>query len=781
MALLYTHKIPHPANFSFARRAAWQVEDLGADVFRLREQTARRWKNPSQMGLARRLNGASQHRVEITARGALRVEDPRGRVVLAGEAGATFGRSGEAWMLQLRHQGSDRFYGLGEHAGSLEKTGQRVKFWNTDLIGDYYFDQIRHEHPNPMYVAVPWLVVQRGGVFLGVFVHHPGEVFMDLASNFVWAHGNRSDRQRRSFYVGAPDGAGDVYLVVGPDLRSLTRKFQALVGRSPLPPLWSLGYHQCRWGYGGPRDLRWLDREMRARGIPCSGLWLDIDYMEDYKVFTFSRKLWGDAARVRRELAALKARGRRVVPILDPGVKVERGYEVCEDGLRRGVFCQNKEGRPFVGFVWPGQTYLPDFSRAATRAWWARRVEALARLGVSAAWIDMNDPAVGAVELGDMLFDRGRQPHASYHNQYALGMAEATRAGFLAARPDERPFLLSRSACAGSGRSTAVWTGDNISNWHHLRMSIPVLLGLSLSGLPFAGADVGGFADNSTRALLIAWNKAAFLLPFFRNHNGNAKEVRAQEPWVFGRSAERIIARYVRLRYKLLPYLYQLFVGHERDGDPIMRPLMYEFPGEGRDRQRMEDEFMIGAALLQAPVVREGERTRPVRLPAGARWCSLQDGRWLPGGRTLTVSAGEAATPLFAREGTIVPMRAGQGAETETDLRTVELHVFLAPGSRREAVLDYVADDGLSFGYRRGERTQIRFTAKWEGRGRLAVEARELRRGFGALRVRVVAYAPADTVALKTAARCREGALRAQRWTATGGPLAVRASGWFEV
>lgn len=781
MTLLYTDKIPHPANFVFpGARDALKVSPLGGDVFRLRARRGLGWRNPSQAKIATRISGASAHEVTMLRDGTLRVKDARGRVVLSSVPGATLGRSGPAWLLQFRHERDMQFYGLGEHSRGFEKSGQRVKFWNTDLIADYPFDQIRHDHTNPMYVSVPWIIVKRGNFYAGILVHHPGEVFLDLASNFIWSAEDKADLARRSFYVGAPDGQPDVYLAIGPDLPALTRKLQTLVGRTPLPPLWALGYHQCRWGYAGPRHLNWLDREMRRRGIPCDGLWLDIDYMDRYKVFTLSPREWGSRAKAKRTLAALRRRGRRVVAILDPGVKVERGYEAYEDGLKRGIFCLNREGRPFVGFVWPGQTHFPDFSRTDVREWWKRRVTEFARNGMAGAWLDMNDPATGMVTLESMLFDHGRRPHESYHNQYALGMAQASRAGFLAARPDERPFLLSRSAFISSSRYTAVWTGDNMSNWHHLRMAIPVTLGLGLSGIPFNGADAGGFADDASRELIVAWYKAGFLFPFFRNHNSAL--ARAQEPWTFGKSAGRILAHYVRLRYKFLPYLYQLFVVQEQSGEAILRPLFHDFTDRrSQSLGKIGDQFMVGPALMHAPVLDQGKTTRDVVLPAGCRWFSLLDGRWHQGGQTISVRAPEDATPLFAREGSLVPLRAGQAADQATDLREIELHVFLDEATRGEAACEYSADDGATFAYQRGRRTTVRLRIRNARDGSLALGVEKLRAGFGSLRVRVVSYSSAGQLILATASGGRCLALRPFSWQATGRRLKARATVWFTV
>ncbi|HVU36226.1 MAG TPA: TIM-barrel domain-containing protein [Opitutaceae bacterium] len=773
---MYFNKIQHPANFVFERPTdALVAADLGDDVHRIRSRRHARWKNPSQAVLTAPATGRSAHRVVCGRRGGLKILNSAGRTVLSGVPGATFGRNGDAWLVQFRLEPRMQFYGLGEHSRAFEKSGQRVKFWNTDLIADFAWDEVRLGHPNPMYVDVPWVIVKRGNFFLGLLVHHPGAVFMDLGSNFVWDESNRTDRDRRSFYVGAPDGEPELYLIVGPTLAGLTRKFQRLVGCTPLPPLWALGYQQCRWGYAGPRDLEWLDRELRRRRIPCDGLWLDIDHMDRLKVFTFAPRLWGGPARTRRTLASLASRGRRVVPILDPGVKVEPGYRIHDEGVTQRRFCLGPTGRPYVGFAWPGQTYFPDFSRADVRAWWAAHVAEFARTGAGAAWIDMNDPSTGAAEMDDMRFDRGRQPHAAYHNQYALGMAQATRAGFLAARPEERPFVLSRSAYLSSSRFAAVWTGDNLSNWHHLRLAIPVTLGLALSGIPFCGPDVCGFGLDVTRELAIAWHKLQFLFPFFRNHNSRTE--RPQEPWQFGAAAERILTHYLRLRYKFLPYLYQLFITQEERGDAILRPLFHDFPDRAaQPLAKISDQFLVGPSLMQAPLVIEGADRRGVVLPGGTAWFSLATGRCHDGGQTIEVQAGEDSTPLFVRDGTLLALRPGVPHVAAADLRTIELHAFLRPGTRGGARTTYSADDGISFAYRRGERSTVDFRARLDDSGTLEISAASISRGYGPLSVRIVTYPGVRRVVFVDGKRRQPLATERFAWRATGRELAGRRS-----
>lgn len=811
---MYFHKIPHPANFAFVASAELPsgdaatsgelagphrgdslrltVNPLGRDVFRVAIDGGTWRDHGSQADLAAALPGPSAHRVEFQADGALYVrEAATGRTLLHGVPHAMFGTCGATWLFQFRHEAAMQFYGLGEHSKNLEKSGQRVKFWNTDLFGDFAHCEINQGYANPMYVAVPWVVVKQGNEYVGILVHNPGAVFMDLASNFVWSAANSEDRERRSFYLGAPDGRPELYVIVGPSLPELLRKFQALVGHTPLPPLWALGHHQCRWGYASPRDLATLDAGYREHGVPCDGLWLDIDYMDRYKVFTFAPDHWRDEAEVRRTLAKLARRGRRVVPILDPGVKAEPGYEVCDDGLRAKVFCLNPAGKPYVGFVWPGKTYLPDFSLAEARDWWTARVRSLAALGVAGAWIDMNDPSVGAVELDDMLFERGTRPHAIYHNQYALGMAQATRAGFLEARPEERPFLLSRSAYLSSSRHTAVWTGDNVANWHHLRLSIPISLGLSMSGLPFNGPDVCGFMGDTTPALAVAWYKAGFLFPFVRNHSG--WDTRPQEPWALGLAAARTIAHYIRLRYKLLPYLYQLFVAQEETGDTILRPLFHDFADTPElPLGSISDEFLVGPAILQAPVVEEERNERLVVLPGAgaARWFSGQDGHWFDGGKTFFAKVGAPETPLFLREGAIVPMQPGERTDNRNDLATVELHCFLRADTKGTFSLRYVADDGASFAYRHGVRSSFTVEVSVGADGELRAEFVDVSIGWHPLRVRFVVYDAITAVHARGAGISNPAAgargttlkklkLTPHRWRFTGQPLSAKVSTWL--
>ncbi len=783
---MYFNKIRHPSNFSFGTDYAEphlqlggtavqvHLRSLGEDVFHLELGHPQRW--PVDARVVHMLEDTfcrgqdDTYRLALMADGQLVLRDVTGQTVLAGRSGASLGACGAAWMVQLERTEDMRFYGQGEKTTGLEKTGRRTKFWNADVWADHAMSTIADGQADPQYAAVPYLLIRQGSHWIGILVDHPGAVFMDTGSN--WYFDGRQDAEvPPAVWFGADQGVPAFYLIAGNSAASVTRRLQRLVGVTPLPPLWSLGHHQCRWGYGGVRDLQRLDAAFTAHAFPNDGLWLDIDYMDDYKVFTTNPALFGN---LQADLKSVQDHGRKVVPILDPGVKVQTGYAVAQSGLDAGIFCLNPEGAPYVGFVWPGRTWFPDFSLSAGRDWWAGYARTFRESGFDGAWLDMNDPATGAAEVDDMRFQQGRWDHWTYHNIYGTGMAEATRAGFLQARPDERPFLLARSAAAGSSRYTAVWTGDNISNWHHLRTSIHCTLNLALSGIPFNGPDVPGFGGHADRELAIAWYKAGCLFPFFRNH-ANALTA-DQEPWAFGPAALAVIRHFVRLRYKLLPYTYQLWLQQAADGSAVMRPLFHDYESlDGLALDRIDDQFLIGADLMQAPLVHAGQQQRTVVLPGRQRWMDGGSGIFLDGGRVITANAGSDSTPMYLREGALIPMQPGERTSQHNDLSRIELHAILGRASRMSAQLDYTSDDGATYAFQRGARNVHRLRME-RVENTLHLHITPLQQGWQPLTLQVVGYDGATTLQVHTAQGVSTHALNVAPWRCSGGLLDARIS-----
>ena len=663
-----------------------------------------------QLETGRAVFAAEAGRIELGA-ATLRLE-------LAGFTLATvaagIGACGEALLLNFAIAGVEGCYGFGERTKRLNKLGDSADCLTVDVVSVFRHTYGRDDY-DPTYVAIPWAILNSGARFLGLFFDNPGRAVMDIGK-----------AQPGEFGYQSLSGNTDVYVLAGPGLPEIARRYVALTGRAPLPPLWALGYHQCRWGYQAEMEFRELAAQFAAADVPVSALWYDIDYMDGYRLLTWDRVDFPDPAGLNRDL---KAVGIRAVTIVDPGVKREPGYAVYDNGRERQVFCQTASGREYVGKVWPGDTVFPDFTLETTRIWWSGWLAEFLREGaVDGVWLDMNDPATGYSRTEEMWFQQGAIPHDRYHNQYAHFMAMASRAACDYADPDGRPFLLTRSACAGTQRYSAVWTGDNASTWKHLRMALPCSLNLSLSGVAFNGPDVGGFMDDASAELLVRWHQACCLFPFFRNHS--AKYSRLQEPWQFGPGPLAAIRGAIRTRYRLLPYLYQCFFAHWREGDPIIRPLLYHYSGS--EYSDVDDQYLVGDALLVAPIlhgegqgpeiVRNGVKMqeRSVLLPPGG-WFDLNRGEWVQGGRLIQYAAALDELPLFARDGAVLPYYARPLQNSFMDLRAVELHLFCR---NQPARLDYILDDQETRRYQTGAYGIAHITATMRGE-RLRVEINE--------------------------------------------------------
>jgi alpha-glucosidase len=739
---MHFHKFPHPANFEYPK--ALTPERASATNRGGCSMIARAWVNDIYhihvIGKGWRANhsqtkfhfpqrsaslSGNQTSLHFENDGTIQLRDKKKKVLLSSPKGKFFGQSGAASVFEFSGSHADQFYGMGEKWTGLEHSGKTAKFWNTDVWADFHPESYIHLNPppDPAYVTVPYLILKRMDTYIGFLLDNPAATFISTAPKISISHQLDLLEKPRGFHLGSEEGQPNLFILFGPTLRELTQKLQSLIGATPLPPAWALGYQQCRWGYQSDEDMMNLEAAFTKHEIPVDGFWLDIDYMDRYKVFTISPKKF---AKPKRTLDILNKAGRKVVPIIDPGVKREPGYGVYDRGVENRVFCQNPQGRDYVGYVWPGQTVFPDFSLEKVREWWASEVSAFIRVGFAGAWLDMNDPATGQVENSDMLFDAGRKSHSSYHNQYALGMARATRRGLLEAHPDDRPFLLSRSGYTGSNRYTAIWTGDNYSNYQHLKCAIPTTLNLALSGLPFNGPDIGGFGGDTTPELMMDWFKACFLFPFFRNHTTTGS--RHQEPWAFDKRTLSVVRRYIRLRYRLLPYLYQLFIEHELAGEAILRPLFYDFPDSvALPLGHIDDQFMVGSHIMQAPFVREKQMSREVVLPHGF-WFDIWESKWIAGEQVISVPANAQQTPFFIREGAILPLARLKPSEHQFNAKRVDFHVFLTEDTR--STTRYFFDDGKSFAYKRGVRSAVEITAMRSG-GQIALQTSTSADGFG--------------------------------------------------
>jgi alpha-glucosidase len=625
-----------------------------------------------------------------------------------------FGCNGETVLLQFDIRQASGFYGFGERTKRLNKAGDSLAFWTVDVVAVFPHTYDRDDY-DPSYVAIPLAIIKSDTSYIGLYFDNPGHTLIDIGKT-----------QPGRLQYQSTTGNTDLYLIAGPGLREVVRHFTALTGRAAVPALWSLGYHQCRWSYQSEAELRTLKEQFERFAIPVSALWYDIDYMAGYRLFTWNRERFPTPAALNDEL---KEAGIRTVAIIDPGVKREPGYPVYDSGQQREVFCKTLSGRDYVGRVWPGDTVFPDFTQAPARDWWADWLGTFVRESrLDGVWLDMNDPATGYSNPQDMRFAQGSVAHAHYHNQYAHFMAKASHQAVTTAAPEQRPFLLSRSGWTGTQRYSAIWTGDNVSHWRHLRMAIPCTLNLGLSGVAYSGPDVGGFIGHTTPELLIRWYQTCFLFPFFRNHS--ARNTQPQEPWQFGEPWVTYIRETIKTRYRLLPYLYRCAFHHYLTGDPLLRPLLYEYDDPAYENR--DDQYLVGDALLVAPVLTsEGDgpnvfeqgirkTCRYVALPPGW-WFDLNRGEWLSGGRILSYAAAVDEVPLFVRDGAIIPYYSGPLRNSFMDLQALELHVF---SHARPGRGDYFIDDQITQAYARNQYNTVAIDTAIEA-DRLIVTLRE--------------------------------------------------------
>lgn len=604
----------------------------------------------------------------------LTVRDAEGTVLVADDEGLGVGWDGPEVRNWKALAEGERFFGLGEKTGDLDKRGREWTMWNSDIPG-YTNDT------DPLYQSIPFFLGVRGAATYGLYFNNPHR------STFNLGAGNH-----RYYSFAAERGPLDYFVFAG-TVPEIVESYTALTGRMPLPPRWALGYQQSRWSYYPASEVLRIARTFREKHIPADVLYLDIHYMDGYRVFTWDEDRFPDPEGLLRELEGL---GFKTIVIVDPGVKEDPDYAVAQEGRAGDHFVRYPDGEVYVGSVWPGRSYFPDFSRAATRAWWADRLAALRAQGVDGIWNDMNEPAVWGKAFPTEVVAEGGD-FKRMRNLYGFYMGQAAYEGLRERRPDERPFVLTRAGFAGGQRHTAVWTGDNVASWEHLALGLRMMLGLGLSGVAFNGMDIGGFMGTPSPELYARWVEASTFAPLMRSHTHHGSP--AQEPWSFGEHVEAISRRTIELRYRMLPMLYTLIHEAHRTGAPVMRPLFWHYPDDPTAWHRdWQHQFLVGEHLLAAPVTREGATMQRVYLPAG-RWLDWHTGAAYDGGQTVVVDAPLDRLPLFLSATGIVPTQPVVQHTGETPGGPLTLDVFPAADAGHGELYE---DDGASFAYEDG-------------------------------------------------------------------------------
>ena len=669
--------------------------------------------------------------------------------------------SGTGFNIAKQKRLDDHFFGLGDKPGPLDRLGQSFTMWNTDTFG-------WQESTDPIYKSIPFFIEFHAGQALGVLFDNTWRTWFDF--------GHQTPGQ---YTFGSSDGPVDYYLLYGPTPKQVVEDYAWLTGPAPLPPLWSLGFQQSRYSYASEARVREIADTLRADHIPADAIYLDIDYQEKNRPFTVDPERFPHFSQMIHDLAAQNF---HVVAITDLHIAKlpNAGYAPYDSGIAGDHFVKNPDGTIYSGIVWPGPSVFPDFTRKITREWWGTLYKDFVGEGVAGFWNDMNEPAVFTYPtktMPDNIQHRIDEPgfksrtanHLEIHNVYGMENSRGTYDGLLALKPDVRPFVLTRASYAGGQRYAATWTGDNSSTWNHLRMTVPQLENLGLSGFGLSGADVGGFAGSPSPDLLTKWLEVAAFQPIDRDHA--AKGTRDHEPWVDGPEHLAIRRRYIEERYRLMPYLYTTAEAMSRTGLPIMRPLFLEFPNATSDGHPLDldatGEFLFGPSLLVAASP-SPEEVAPyeVHLPPGIwydYWTGerldrrekiasrdLEQRDTLQQAKPIMITPTLADLPVYVREGTILPIAPLTQSTNEVPQGPLTLRVY--PGQNCSG--DIYQDDGASFAFRTGAYLRLHLTCQQNADGTLAIHIGAQEGSFhpwwSQLRIETFGWVPKQGVAISS-------------------------------
>lgn len=571
------------------------------------------------------------------------------------------------------------YYGLGEKGGSLNKKGTYTENYNTD-------DPETDDNSTMYYKTIPFYVALKENIAYGLFFDNSFRSYFDMGKSC-------GDR----IFFGSVGGQIQYYFMAGHTIKDVIHKYTHLTGRMEMPPLWSLGYQQCRFSYFTQEEVLELVKTFEEKEIPLDVVYLDIDYMDGFRVMTFKTPHFSNAKGLIKEL---EEKGIKVVTIVDPGVKIDEEYGVYKRGKIGGHFTKKLDGELFVGAVWAGDCAFPDFSNKECREWWKSELKYfINEYGISGIWNDMNEPCVFNNDYKTLLetclhnSDCGIIQHKEFHNRYGM---EMSRASYEAQNENgnNRGFSMTRATYAGGQRYSSVWTGDNMSLWSQLRMSISMNANLGISGFSFVGNDVSGFGLDSSEELFIRWSQVGTFLPILRNHSN--MYTRRQEPWAFGSRAEKIVKKTIELRYEIIPYLYDMYYLSHTKGLPIFRPMIMEFQNDINLIDNKE-QFMFGNSILVAPVLYEGERSKVVYLPKG-NWYNYFTNEKFKGGENYQMECQLDEILVFVKEGSIIPTYKTKYKNMEQRPNNILYKIY-----GEKACCKHYFDDGKTKNYLNGE------------------------------------------------------------------------------
>ncbi len=594
------------------------------------------------------------------------------------------------------HQPGEAYYGLGDKPTHMNLRGKRLVNWGTDEYG-------YPVHKDPIYKSIPFYYGLHSGMGYGLFFDNSYKTHFDFAS----------ERQNvTSFW--AMGGDMNYYYIHGPSLLDVSERYALLTGKPEMPPMWSLGYQQSKWSYQPQSQVLDIASTMREKKLPCDVIHIDIDYMDGFRCFTWDKEKFPDPKGM---TASLHADGMKVVVIIDPGIKIDFDYEVFTAALEKDYFCKRADGGYIKGKVWPGDCYFPDFTRPEVREWWASLYKELIQdIGIDGVWNDMNEPALFEVDSktfpDDVRHDYDGNPcsHRKAHNVYGMQMARATHEGQKQWAGNKRTLTITRSCYSGVQRYSAGWTGDNIASWDHVWAAAVQCTRLSISGMSFIGADVGGFIQQPTGELYIRFLQIGMFHPFFRTHSSG--DHGDQEPWSFGEQYTDYARSNIEMRYKLLPYLYTSFFQCASKGTPFLKPLAWESQTDSQCIHSNE-VTIVGDHILTAPVISPDVKGRTVYLPPGG-WYNYWNADYHQGADEAWIDVSLAQAMIMIRAGAVIPFFPVQQYVGELDFDYIDLICYYA---EEETESMWYEDDGSTLLHAEGERVVHRFITSADEQG----------------------------------------------------------------
>ncbi len=613
------------------------------------------------------------------------ISDLNGTIINEDELGfhweENYEYGGNTVKLSKITQSGESFYGMGDKAMHSNLKGKRVENWVTDQFA-YAKEQ------DPLYKAIPFYIGLNKGIAYGIYFDNSFRTGFDFS---------QERRNITSFW--AEGGEMNYYFIFGPDMPKVVSSYSSLTGTPELPPMWALGFHQSKWSYYPESNVKEIASEFRKLQITCDAIYLDIDYMDGFRCFTWDKNHFPDPKRMIQEL---EEDGFKTVVMIDPGIKVDRDYWIYNEALENGYFCKRGDGPLMHGKVWPGECNFPDFTNPAVREWWAELYkEFMSDLGVHAVWNDMNEPAVMEVPSKtaplDTRHDYDGNPctHRKAHNVYGMQMVRATYEGVKKYVYPKRPFVITRAAFSGTQRYSSTWTGDNVATWEHLWIANVQVQRMCLSGYSFVGSDIGGFAEQPDGELFARWVQLGIFHPFCRVHSSG--DHGDQEPWSFGSEITDIVRKFVELRYQLLPYLYTMFYKYTKENVPMVQSLVF-FDQEDNQTHFRTDEFIFGDKILVCPIQEPNAQGRRMYVPRG-EWYDFWTNEFVEGGKEKWVAAALDMIPIFVKAGSIIPKYPIQQYVGEKKIEELVLDVYYKEGTETSEVYE---DANNGYDYKKG-------------------------------------------------------------------------------